>query len=57
MSKFSKLAKKVHSKALAAYIGDKKYGVAGMERKAEAARRRHMTPNTRGKHHPAHFQR
>jgi hypothetical protein len=47
MSKFSKLSgqlarrKGVHNpRALAAYIGRKKYGAAGMARKAAAGRRK-----------------
>jgi hypothetical protein len=38
--RFAKLARKVHSKALAAYIGRKKYGKTKMAKMSAAGRRR-----------------
>jgi hypothetical protein len=40
MSRFSRLAKKVKSKALAAYIGRKKYGKKRFQAMAARGRRR-----------------
>lgn len=40
MSRFSKLARKVGSKALAAWIGRKKYGKKRFQKMAKAGRRK-----------------